>query len=498
MQDIWTNTSEYGAKAPRVGYLSDEQNARCERIRVARMLYRGQHRQAYLTEGRTQFDFPKLVSQGRTLQPYITYNVLRRATTTFADLAMGETPIIKIQGSAVQGSDIGDASAQAFIEDLIDRSDLHRVLYDAVRQASWAGEAMVEVLRWDGQVYVQNVAPSEIYPLGQLLPDGQYAAYRRFATASLEKTQLLLVTDYETGLIRRRCHRLDGGQIAGDADLASWPTKRADGSPLPAEEATGSDWNSIVWMANEIDEGQVSSDYDSESLIQLQDELNAKQTQIARVLAKHSDPKLAAPEASAAPGGNLFSGHDVFFFRTPDQIPQYVTWNADLANAIADRDFTLQAMCVALELSPILLGIKHGATPDAARKLRLEAMTTLSKVKRKTAYIDPFMTTVVETARRMRPESLSIAMSTSVELRDGLPVDEADEANTIATLMSAGAMSRRRAVERQLADADAAEAELAELDAQAKAATPPILMGMEPGHASDEATKRQSDEGGMQ
>jgi hypothetical protein len=228
-------------------------------------------------------------------------------------------------------------------------------------------------------------------------------------------------------------------------------------------------------------------------VLDLQDALNAKQTQIARVLAKHSDPKLAAPEAAATPGGSLFSGQDVFFFRTSDQVPSYITWNADLANAIADRDFTLQAMCVALELSPILLGIKHGATPDAARKLRLEAMTTLSKVKRKSAYIDPMITTVVETARRMRPERLSLAMSTSVELRDGLPVDEADEANTIATLMSAGAMSRRRAVERQIVDPEGVERELAELAEQQAAATPPILMGVEP---RDEETQRQRGEGG--
>lgn len=484
---LWHQTLGYGRlpSAPKLGYLTDAQNNRVERIRVARMIWRGWHRQAFLEEPRTQFDFPEMEVNGRLTKPYVKFNVCKLVTTTLSDLLLGEEPLLRIE----------DELAQKALDDLKSRSDLHRVFYDATKTSSWAAEAMVEVVRWQGQVYIQDLPPDEVFPIGPRQPDGQYAQYTRFATAALpDKTKLLLQSTYSPGLIERACYRLDGQGVKGDkVDLALWAaatggagggTGGGAGGGLD-KEATGIAWNTIIWMANELDEGKPTCDYDG--LIELQDELNAKQTQIARVIAKHADPKLAAPEAVADPNGNLTANQNVYFYRTKDDIPSYITWNAELASAIEDRDFTLQAFCIAAETSQGLLGIEKGAAPDSARKLRLQATKTLARVSRKATFVRPFIRTALDTAlqlvnagSRVKVMGGAVAggVGAAVDLRDGLPVDELDQAQTISMLTANKAtMSVERGVRLQVQDPVAAQEEIDLLKKEAAEAAPTVQLG---------------------
>lgn len=474
--NLWQNTMGYGARAPKLAYLSDEQNCLAEKIRVGRMLYTGRHRCCFLDEGRTQWNFPEMRVQGRVMRPYAALNLLRRFTNTLTDLLLGEEPLLR-------------SDQQDVLDELARRSELPRVMYDAVREASWASFGTVEVIRWGGATYVQNVPPGELFPIGVRNPDGQFSSYKRFATAEATlngmKQKLLLETTYLPGQITRELYKLEGANKTDRlSDLSLWPATRADGSALLEKEPTGIDWNTIVWVPNELEEGNAISDYDGSSLIELQDELNAKNTQIARVLAKHSDPKLAAPQPAGMAGGTLFSDHDVYFFKPGETLPSYITWNAELASAVTDRDFVVDAMCISSEVGQILLGLKKGATPDAARKVRLEAIPTLAKVKRKASYVRPFIRTVIDTAVAMENSSrvVKVSMTSSLELRDGLPVDDLDEANALS-ILTAGkqVMSVERAVRQQLPDPEAADKEIEQIKEEqseaAALATPSINIG---------------------
>src|ERR1051325_810421 len=93
--NLWQNTMGYGARAPKLAYLSDEQNCLAEKIRVGRMLYTGRHRCCFLDERRTQWNFPEMKVQGRVMRPYATLNLLRRFTTTLTDLLLGEEPLLR-------------------------------------------------------------------------------------------------------------------------------------------------------------------------------------------------------------------------------------------------------------------------------------------------------------------------------------------------------------------------------------------------------------------
>lgn len=493
MTELWANTQGYGRTNTTLDYLDAAQNARLERIRIARALRKGWHRKVFLDEGRTQFDFPEMQVQNVKCRPYITFNVLKLITSTITDLLLGEEPMLRLD--AELGADWQDT-----LDELRNRTNLHSVIYDVVKSASWAGEGFAQVIRWDGQVYVQDLRPDDLFPIGPRLPDGQHAAYRRYATATLaadpatqdmtlppEKRPatrtLLLETTYRPGTITRECFELSGTRKVGKVDLAQWPTKTPDGQTLPAEEATGIAWNTVIWLPNELDEGEPTSDYDG--LIELQDELNAKQTQIARVIAKHSDPAVIADERMFDRNGALQVAGKVFAKRegsTGEKPLEYVTWNADLANAIEDRDFTLNGLCIAAELPQGLLGLERGAAPDSARKLRLQATKALARMKRKAVFVKPFMRTVIDTALMLEAAGtrtvIALGGLSAVELRDGLPVDELDQAQVISTLTgNKPTMSIERGVRMQIPDEAAAEEEIATLQEEARRDVPSVLLG---------------------
>src|SRR5215208_5035114 len=131
---IWVHTTSDAFNAPRPGgylsFLTDDQQARLERIRQARMLFDGRHREYFLEEGRTQFDFLRVRAGSRIVQLYLTYNVLGLISLKSADLLFGQSPMLRAQ----------DAAQQAALSALAERTNLHALLYSCALDASYEGE----------------------------------------------------------------------------------------------------------------------------------------------------------------------------------------------------------------------------------------------------------------------------------------------------------------------------------------------------------------------
>ena len=167
---------------------------------------------------------------------------------------------------------------------------------------------------------------------------------------------------------------------------ATAPLSPSPPLPLSPLTVTGIASNTITWIPNLLVRGRAVSDY--EGAIDLQDALNAKNSQVGRVLLKHSDPRMAFPEEAFDPvSGDVRADHDVFAYgNDPERVPRYITWNAELEHAMADRSFILSQLLVRTETSQVLLGMKQGAAPDAYKKVRLEAFNSLTKAARKSSY----------------------------------------------------------------------------------------------------------------
>jgi hypothetical protein len=162
------------------------------------------------------------------------------------------------------------------------------------------------------------------------------------------------VTTYAAGSIERHCYQLDenGGrrEVSLDDPNVVKSFQPAGAEPLQPVQPTGVAANTITWIPNGLVRRKPVSDYDG--AIDLQDALNAKNSQVGRVLLKHSDPKMVFPEEAFDEQGNIRSDYEAFPFTDPEKIPKYITWNAELAAAMQDRAFILNQLLVRAETSP--------------------------------------------------------------------------------------------------------------------------------------------------
>jgi hypothetical protein len=488
---VWVHTTlpapgasdAWGAPA----FLTPDERGRLDRIRQARMLLDGRHREYFLDEGRTQFDFPQVRAGGRLVPLYLTYNVLGLISLKGTDLLFGDAPLLRATSPA----------QQAAVDTLIERCSLHRLLYACALDASAEGECFLEACAHRGEVYLRQVPADEIFPLGGVQPDGQYAAYvrRRVRNVGTDDAPVILLLEvtYLPGRIERRCFAVDpDGRGRTEVSLESWTTTTPEnpatdaiapepggrvgrgpdgryaplpGAPLSPVTHTWIGRNTITWIPNQLVRGVAVSDYDG--AVELQDALNAKNIQVGRVLLKHSDPRMAMPEEMFDEQGNVRTDQDVFAFTDPQRLPRYVTWDAELQHAMADRAFVLNQLLVRTETSPALLGLREGAAPEAYKKVRLESFNSLAKAGRKAAFWKAGLARALSVAQDLEnalPNGPRYARGPiAIQLRDGIPMDELERAQRLAVLRGAGLISLERALEEQLQDPSAVEKELARL-----------------------------------
>ena len=230
---VWVYTTGELFNSPRPGgygaFLTDAQQARLERIRQARLLFDGRHREYFLDEGRTQFDFPRVRAGQRVIQMYLAYNVLGLISIKGADLLFGQEPILRADASH-------DDAQQEALSRLVERSGLHSLFYSCALDASYEAECFLETCLHGGEVYLRQVPADEIFPDGPLLPDGQFGRYVRYRVANVgteaAPVYLLLEVAYLPGRIERRCYQLDGdGKGRREVSLDQWPVGAALGSP---------------------------------------------------------------------------------------------------------------------------------------------------------------------------------------------------------------------------------------------------------------------------
>ena len=471
---VWQRSGgDYNAMLRReaLAWLTPLQRCRAERIRQATMLFEGRHREYFLDEGRTQGVFPAL---RRNLPAYFRpMNLLTNVASKIADLLFGQAARVRTD----------DEQLQKVLDAILDRSWLIAALPGAATDCNVCGDTFLEVTRQGGLGYIGHVPAVEMYPVGARGPDHQFASYVRFAVANVDAgggnvRSLLLETTYAAGSITRKLFRLDaqqsgGPQRAESLALDQWPARTADGQPLAESEATGLSRPSIVYVPNGY-----AAISDLDGLIDLQDELHSAHTQVGRVIAKHSDPKLLAPAEAADQDGNLDAAADVLF-NTGEGQYGFLTWEAQLDAAQKNEGFVLMMFCAVAEMPPSLLGIKDDATAETAAKMRLNAASALAKAARKAPTWQAALRLALSLAVEVETGAAAAA-AISVEMSDGLPIDELERANTIATKRGAGVMSRRRALREEGLGRAAVEDEIKELDEEAQAAMPSTLFG-EPG-----------------
>jgi hypothetical protein len=493
-------------------FLTNEQSARVERIRQSRLLFDGKHREYYLTENRTQFDFARSVAGSRPIQPYVKYNVMQLVSNKGTDLLLKEKPLIRAD----------DPYQQKSLEALADRCMLHPLFYGAALSCSYEAEAFLEACIFNGEACLRQVPSEEIFPVGVIQPNGQYASYCRYSLKNIgtEKVPIYLLREitYFIGKITRRAWQLDEkGHKTQEVSLAIWmnaadspspswqnavigtdtgpigvadyasnlPDTPNDIDPIPDQQLqpvtmTGIDQNTIIWIPNVVSRGQPVSDYDC--AIELQDALNAKNTQLANILAKHADPPVAFPQEAADDQGNMRAANKAMFYDDPDRIAKYITWDGECEAALKDRDFALTSQIVVMESSPVLLGIKsEGVKAIAYKSIKLMGLNAIAKADRKAIFWTAGIRLALMVAQKLECAVVpGVRFDTgpiSVEFQNGIPNDSMDVATEIATLRGCKSMSQERSIRILIPDPAAADAEIQQMKDEAAEATPSTFFG---------------------
>src|SRR5579884_3880738 len=190
---VYSTAPAYNGLRPEgfAAFLSDADKSRLERIRQARLLFDGNHREYFIQEGRSQFEFPPVRATGvwgdRTIQMYLTLNLLSLISSKNADLMFGEQPLLRVVADPKDTDGqaavmVSEDTQRGYLRELAERSDLHSLFHTKATDCSAEAEAFLESVIApppDGQVYLEDVPSDEIFPVGVMGADHQYRQYRR-------------------------------------------------------------------------------------------------------------------------------------------------------------------------------------------------------------------------------------------------------------------------------------------------------------------------------
>lgn len=393
-----------------------------ERTRLAelsdyRLLWKSRHENVWDTE------FWQRVFR-EDLRTYygIVLNWPKRLSTLWADLLLGETPTV-----------VTDEDNQAYLEELVERLDFWNVAYEAAIDGSRYGDSLFKVRVDRGKAIVRAFSPRFWYPV--VSPqDAKDILAHVLAWTSEDKTRLF-VEIHERGRVTIRTSALDR-----DGSIGVTIDERV--------EQVGADRFLVVHAPNIGDSEELYGVSDYNDLTSILQELELRFAQIARILDKHSDPAMYGPASAIMrddQGRQYVDARDKFFpLEAGDSPPGYITWNGQLEASYRMIDQLMSQLYALSETSPAVFGeIKSGLAESGSALKRL-LMAPLAKVNRFRAHFDRACRETLETAAMLEGKEIGV----KIEWKDGLPDDEAEEARVMSERITAGTISRRRAIQR--------------------------------------------------
>lgn len=361
-----------------------------------------------------------------------------------ADFLFGEEAVI----SAGTGDSTPEAVA---IERLVNDNCLGQENYEAALAASVLGDAFYRI-RYGQELggelpaeldpyrtFIENISPLDIFPEVNPMNRKQIKAYHICIPVynQFSKEWSLQCESHYAGFIQYHNYELSPLETDIDGVVEKWKIGKQIGT-MEAQQ-TGIPYPLVVHIPNTGRELTWEGLDDLSEHKALLDEINNRLSQIAGILDKHADPAMAVPMGVLADDG---TGRPVFrvaqdkvfeVMGKDDIIPQYITWNGNLQEAMTELSKLVDLLLIAAEIPPIALGMNDsGTSGSSGLSIKFRMQSLLSKVNRKKLYFNKGITTVLYIAQLLE-KALGIADYTPVRpkivFKDGLPVDSLQEVN---------------------------------------------------------------------
>ncbi|WP_214796592.1 MULTISPECIES: phage portal protein [unclassified Exiguobacterium] len=420
-----------------------EHESRITRYKENKKLFMGNHWDIFRQHDKT------LTHEQKNML-YVSVNFPSLIAKKSADFLFGE--------DASYSAGKGDNSTeQERMDEWAEKNDLSIVNYEMALSNAYRGDAFYKV-RYGQEhggdlpkefdpyrVIIERQNAEYVFPETAVGDANKIVAYHIAVPHQPDKSKELwdlIVESHYAGYIeyskfemRPINYNMDG-EVVSFKITAEYPEERYSvntGVPMPL----------VVHVPNySVDDAWEGID-DITELRPLLDEINNRLSQIASILDKHSDPALAVPYGSLqedVDGNPTFRvGMDKVFEVNgkDDVIPEYITWDGKLSDAFMELDKLVQYILVVAEVPEVAIGKGDSGTSGSsglAIKWRMNSL--LAKVNRKRQYFNKGLKSVFMLAQ-MLEKAVGKAdyeyFTPVIKFRDGLPKDEMEQANIVAT-----------------------------------------------------------------
>lgn len=159
---------------------------------------------------------------------------------------------------------------------------------------------------------------------------------------------------------------------------------------------------------------QIISDY-TKPAIATQESLNSVDTQIARILKIHSDPKLLVPRSAftknEATGESSIDLEDNEAIAVDNQTPArawgYLTWDGQLNEARIDKEHLICVLLTEFDMAPHFISyppLMNSTSAETAAKLEKLSHATVKRAKRKTAWLKKALRSLVRNILKLNEQ----------------------------------------------------------------------------------------------
>lgn len=357
-----------------------------------------------------------------------------------ADLLCGEAPMITSKVEAQKKA----------IETIIDNTDLTGKLYTGTIDTSRYGDGLLKIYsdgqkglltvvspeRWFPVVDPSNVDRVQFHVLAwlQAVNPDESDANRKYK---------LYIEIHQSGSFEVRVHNMRDRMTIGSAVEA------------PKTYQTGLSDFAIIQLPNVRTSGNVFGRDDYTPIDPIICEIITRIGQIAKILDRHANPSMEAPESAFREDQNsgeyTLKAGDAFIRNSKeDAETRYITWDGNLEAAFMEFDKLIQQLYAVSEMGAAIFGDLKGNTPPSGAALRRLLVNALMKVSRIRNNADPAVKKVLALLSEVTPAAGARLKQSDIEIQwqDGLPSDPLEEAQIINLRVQRPTMSVTTALQR--------------------------------------------------
>lgn len=364
-----------------------------------------------------------------------------------ADMTVGENPIIECEDN------------KETIELIDENTLLNTKLYQNVIDCSRYGNGVFYIYEDEGKGNFDVIQPSIWMPIVDAKNNKKVINHViAFATDNVLNVEI-----HYKGYIEKRQYELSDSNnvnriktdIYGRVMVQTNNSKYTIGKLLAYDIVqTGLGDFAIQATSNIVTSDTLTGLDDYTDINSLVCELMVRVGQVSKILDKHSSPSVNAPSSSAQQDpetGEWSLKMGNVFFRDSNDDPEmkYITWDAQLEANFRQIELLLNQLYVLSEMGTTLLGGEDkGSSNTSGRALKFKMISPLAKVKRLTMFLDPVVKKVIKLLSQLGGEGISDLSKSKITIKwqDGLPADELEQADIIASRKSSGTMSTKKAL----------------------------------------------------